>query len=362
MERKVPDGAAVNSAAGAAGPLSRARALDPAHYFGDATQALERRVVFGRTWQLAAHRAQLSEAGDHVLTDVAGTPVVLLRGADGVLRAFPNVCRHRAGPLVLCSGKGAGTLRCRYHGWLYSQDGRLLAAPEMQDAADFRVADIRLPSFLVREWEGLVFIALDERVPWFEQVYAGIVERIRPVDLGAMQFVRRDQWDVACNWKVYVDNFLEGYHVPMVHPALARAVDYASYDVDLAEWYSLQHSPLRGSDAFYGEGEALYYFVFPNVMLNVMPGRLQTNRVLPLGPSRCRVEFEWFYSPDPQSMSRVDNDREFTNAIQEEDVAICEQVQRGLASGHYEPGRLCPRREAGVWHFHERLRAAYAQG
>jgi choline monooxygenase len=342
--------------------VATARALDPGYYFGDAMHALEQRAVFGRSWQLVAHRVELAEAGDHVLTEVAGTPVVLLRGADGMLRAFPNVCRHRAGPLVLCSGRGAGNLRCRYHGWLYSQDGRLLAAPEMQDAVEFRVADVRLPALQVREWEGLVFVALDAQAPSFDQVYAGIVERIRPVDLGAMQFVRRDQWDVACNWKVYVDNFLEGYHVPLVHPALAQAVDYANYEVDLAEWYSLQHSPLRGSDAIYGTGEALYYFIFPNVMLNVMPGRLQTNRVLPLGPGRCRVEFEWFYAPTAQAMARVDNDREFTNAIQEEDVAICERVQLGLASGHYEPGRLSPRREAGVWHFHQRLRAAYARG
>ena len=339
--------------------LQRAHALEAAYYFGQDTLDLERRTVFGASWQMVAHRAQLADSGDHVLTDVAGTPVVLLRGADGVLRAFPNVCRHRAGPLVFCSGKGLGNLRCKYHGWLYNQAGQLVAAPEMQDALDFRAADIHLPALRVHEWEGLVFVALDDQAPDFDAVYAGIVERIRPVELAPMQFVRHESWDVACNWKVYVDNFLEGYHVPTVHPALAQAVDYSNYEVDLAEWYSLQHSPLRGSDAIYGEGEALYYFIFPNVMLNVMPGRLQTNRVLPLAPDRCRVEFEWFYSPTDAAMARVDNDREFTNAIQDEDVAICEWVQKGLASGRYEPGRLCPRREAGVWHFHQKLRTAY---
>jgi choline monooxygenase len=340
--------------------LRTARALDPKYYFGDDMHELERQWVFGRSWQWVAHRAELADAGDHVLTDVAGTPTVILRGADSVLRAFPNVCRHRAGPLVLCSGKGLGNLRCKYHGWLYNQSGQLVAAPDMQDAVDFRTADVRLPSLRVREWEGLVFVALDEHAPAFDEVYAGIVDRVRPVELGAMQFVRHEHWEVACNWKVYVDNFLEGYHVPMVHPALAQAVDYANYDVDLYPWYSLQHSPLRGSDAIYGEGEALYYFVYPNVMLNVMPGRLQMNRVLPLGPGRCRVDFDWFYTPTPTAMARVDNDREFTNAIQEEDVAICEWVQKGLSSGNYVPGRLSPRREAGVWHFHRHLRAAYA--
>lgn len=349
----------VNDEAMPAG-LERAHALDPAFYFDEATFALERRRVFGAAWQLVAHRAELATAGDHLLVNIAGTPVVLLRAADGNLRAFANVCRHRAGPLVLCSGKGLGNLRCKYHGWLYNQAGQLVAAPEMQDAQDFHVADIRLPQFRVREWQGLVFVALADEVPDFDRVFAGIAERFAPVDLGAMQFVRRDSWDVECNWKVYVDNYLEGYHVPLIHPALSKVVDYRNYDVELFEWYSLQHSPLQAGDDVYGAGRAYYYFIYPNVMLNVMPGRLQTNRVLPLGPGRCRVEFEWFCTPTDEAMARFDSDREFTNNIQEEDVDICERVQVGLASGHYRAGRLCPRREAGVWHFHEHLRAAYA--
>lgn len=340
--------------------LKTARALDPKFYCGDAMHEFELRHVFGRAWQWVAHRAELAEPGDHVLTRVGGTPVVVLRGADRALRAFPNVCRHRAGPLVLCSGKGLGNLRCRYHGWLYDTSGQLVAAPDMQDAEGFSTAGVRLPPLRVREWQGLVFVALDEHAPDFDAVVAGIAERVRPVELAAMQFVHKESWDIACNWKVYVDNFLEGYHVPMVHPALAQAVDYANYEVDLREWYSLQHAPLRGSADTYGAGEAQYYFVFPNTMLNVMPGRLQMNRVLPLGPARCRVDFEWFYTPSPAVMARIDKERAATNAVQEEDVAICERVQQGLASGHYVPGRLSPRREAGVWHFHERLRAAYA--
>jgi choline monooxygenase len=342
--------------------LDRAHALDPAYYFGEATFDLERRRVFAASWQMVGHRAELAEAGAHLLVNVAGTPVVLLRASDGVLRAFANVCRHRAGPLVLCSGKGLGNLRCKYHGWLYNQAGQLVAAPEMHDARDFRVADVRLPQFRVREWQGLVFVALAEDAPEFDRVYDGIAERIAPVDLGVMQFVRRDSWDVECNWKVYVDNYLEGYHVPLIHPALAKVVDYRNYDVELFEWYSLQHSPLQAAADVYGGGRAYYCFIYPNVMLNVMPGRLQTNRVLPLGPGRCRVDFEWFYAPTDEACARIDNDREFTNAIQEEDVDICERVQQGLASGHYRAGRLCPGREAGVWHFHERLRAVYRVG
>ena len=340
--------------------LRRASALSARHYLGDEMLALERRAVFGRSWQLVAHQGQLAQAGDHVVEHIAGTPVLLLRGADGVLRAFPNVCRHRAGPLASCSGRGMGAVRCRYHGWLYNQQGQLIAAPEMQDALDFSVADIRLPALQVREWQGLVFVALHEDVPPFDAVYGGISERIAPTDLGALRHTRRDVYDIACNWKVYIDNFLEGYHLPMVHPGLSKVLDYREYDTELSEWHSLQHSPLRNNDGIYGDGDAFYFFVYPNVMLNIMPGRLQTNRILPLGPDRCRVEFEFFYAPDAAAQSRIAGDRRFSDEIQQEDIDICEAVQKGLASGFYDAGRLCPRRESGVWHFHERLRAAYA--
>ena len=340
--------------------LAWARALDVRHYLGAEMLAFEQRWVFARSWQLIAHQGQLADAGDHVVEEIGGTPVLLLRGADGALRAFVNVCRHRAGPLALCSGKGLAALRCRYHGWLYDQEGRLSAAPEMQGARDFDPGAERLPRLRVSEWQGLVFVAVDAAVPDFAGVYRGIAERIAPIDLAALRFARRDVFEVRCNWKVYVDNFLEGYHLPHVHPGLSRILDYRAYDTELHPWYSLQHSPLRNNDGIYGDGEAWYYFVYPNVMLNVMPGRLQSNRVLPMGADRCRVEFDYYYADDPAALARIDNDQRFSDEIQAEDIRICEAVQRGLASGAYEAGRLCPRRESGVWHFHELLRAAYA--
>lgn len=341
--------------------LHSAHALDARQYLGVGMHETDRRAVFARTWQLVAYREQLSEPGDHVVEDIAGTPVLVLRGRDGALRAFPNVCRHRAGPLANCSGKGMHNIRCKYHGWLYDQEGRLIGAPEMQDAEGFSTGDVRLPVLRVREWQGLVFVALSDDVPDFDKVYGGVARRIAPLDLATMRYTRRDIFDVACNWKVYVDNFLEGYHLPLVHPGLSRLLDYRAYDTELSLWYSMQHSPLRNADAVYGDGEALYFFVFPNVMLNVMPGRLQSNRILPLGPDRCRVEFDYFYQQDPEATARIDEDRAFSDAVQHEDMAICEAVQKGLASGFYEAGRLSPRRESGVWHFHELLREAYVR-
>jgi len=344
----------------AAKTLELASALPARYYFGEDMLAMEQRSVFARSWQLVAHHDQLAEAGDHVVEKIGEVPVIVIRGQDGVLRAFPNVCRHRAGPLALCNGKGARALHCKYHGWTYTLEGQLRSAPEMQTAQDFTVEDIRLPPLRVHQWQGLVFVTLSEETPPFEQVYSGIVERVAPIDLSAMRYLRRDSYDIDCNWKVYIDNFLEGYHLPHVHPGLSKVLDYRAYDTELFPWYSLQSSPLRDGGQFYGEGEAFYYHVYPNVMLNIMPGRLQTNRILPLGPGRCRVEFDYYYAQDDQAMSRIAADQAFSDEVQIEDVTICEAVQKGLASGFYEAGRLCPKRESGVWHFQNLLRAAYA--
>ena len=179
--------------------------------------------------------------------------------------------------------------------------------------------------------------------------------------LAGFEFHHRSSYDVACNWKVYVDNYLEGYHVPHIHPGLNSLLDYRSYITETAEWYSFQFSPLEISDDLYGSGEALYYFLYPNAMLNILPGRLQTNRVLPLGVDHCRVEFDFYYAPavTPEALARRAKDIAFSDEVQDEDVTICEDVQRGLASGSYEAGRLNPLRENAVHHFHELLRRTY---
>ena len=319
----------------------------------------ERDAVFARSWQLVAHTSRLRTPGDHVVDEIAGRPLLVVRQHDGSLRAFYNVCRHRAGPLALCDGN-AHALRCKYHGWTYGLDGVLQRAPEMEEAADFDPATIRLPALRVREWQSLVFVAMDAAAPLFDEVFAGIAARSAPLDLNGLAPTASDHYEVACNWKVYVDNFLEGYHLPHVHPGLTRVLDYRTYDTELFRWHSLQHSPIRNANDAYGDGEALYWFVYPNVMLNMTPGRLQTNRVVPLAVDRCRVDFDYYHLPDAAASARAAADRAFSDEVQREDGWICERVHANLRSGAYEAGRLCPKRESGVWHFHELLRRSYS--
>jgi choline monooxygenase len=344
-------------------PASHARALAAPFYVDPAMAALDRAAIFDRGWQLVAHVCQLRDAGDHVVADLGGLPVIAVRGADGEVRVMHNVCRHRAGPIASCDGLAAKSLRCRYHGWTYTLDGTLRSAPEMGDAPDFDPSTIRLPQLAVRTWQGLVFAVVDAaNAPPFEAFVAGIDARLS-ADRGLPDFGHHQRvgYDVACNWKVYVDNYLEGYHVPHIHPGLNRLLDYRSYVTETADWYSYQWSPLESDDALYGGGDALYYWLWPNTMLNILPGRLQTNRVVPVGVDRCRVEFDFYYTVDEsgEARARRDADKAFSDEVQVEDLTICEDVQRGLASGSYVPGRLNPLRENAVHHFHELLRRTY---
>ena len=344
--------------------LSHSHSLPAACYVDPAFATLDRRAVFARSWQLAGHVSRLAQPGDFLAESIAGLPVLLLRADDGRLRAFHNVCRHRGGPLARGHGCGLKRLRCLYHGWTYGLDGALKSAPEMGGVDDFIVGDVRLPELAVREWQGMIFVCEDEAgAPRFEDVVAGIDARLGERRLADYRFHRRETYEIACNWKLYVDNYLEGYHVPHIHPGLNKLLDYRSYTTTLAAWYSLQYSPLESSDALYGNGDALYYFLYPNTMLNSLPGRLQTNRVLPIGIDRCRVEFDFYYPDDDsaEAAARRERDREFSDEVQTEDVGICEEVQLGLASGSYVPGRLNPLRESGVHHFHELIRRVYRE-
>ncbi|HLW74189.1 MAG TPA: aromatic ring-hydroxylating dioxygenase subunit alpha [Gammaproteobacteria bacterium] len=343
-------------------PLESAVTLPAACYADPEFHEFDRDAVFARSWQLVSRAEKLKDAGDHVVVEITGRPVILVRGDDQVLRGFFNVCRHRAGPLALVDGNGR-QLQCKYHGWTYKLDGQLRAAHEMQQAKDFDISCIHLDPIKVAEWEGLVFAAVGEPEVPLDTLLAGIRERIRPIDLGKFHFHSSLSYDVECNWKAYVDNYLEGYHLPHVHPGLNKLLDYRAYVTNLAEWYSHQHSPLDGAQGPYAAGEAHYYFIWPNMMLNILPGRLQTNRVVPVSSRHCKVLFDYYYSDlgSPAAQKMIAEDLAFSDEVQREDMAICERVQKGLESGSYHAGRISPKRESGVHHFQELVRAAYRQ-
>ncbi len=342
--------------------LALATAL-PAVFYTDARMPeFDAKAVFARSWQWVCHQSHIADAGDYIVTSIAVLPLIILRAVDGSIKAFHNFCGHRAGPIATCDAKQAKVLRCKYHGWTYGLDGILRSAPEMNNTENFILSDVKLPEAKVRVWQGLVFVATEE-APEFDSVVKGIDERLGKQSLTDYVFHHRVAYDVNCNWKVYVDNYLEGYHVPHIHPGLNSLLDYRTYITETAEWYSYQYSPLESADDLYGSGDALYYFIYPNTMLNILPGRLQTNRVIPVGIDKCRVEFDYYYQKEEGEIAqrRRASDIAFSDEVQKEDVDICESVQIGLSSGSYVAGRLNPLRENAVHHFHELLRSAYSK-
>ncbi len=337
-------------------PLAQATALDPFFYCDTDIYRVENREIIAPSWQVVAPAEKVSGPGDLITREVGGIPILILRTNEGLLKGYLNICPHRAGPVAMGDARGVTRLRCGYHGWTYDQNGNLRTAPEMQDAEGFDRADICLTTINVTEWGGVVF-ARAGNGPSFADTFKGIDEIVGDTALQNMRHHTALTFDVAANWKVYVDNFLEGYHLPFVHPGLTQLVDYGDYKTELGDYWSLQRSPVEESGP-YAAGEGLYFFVYPNTMLNIMPGRLQSNRVIPTGLESCRVEFDFYYAPGTET--RAPEDLKFSDQVQEEDRLICEHVQKGLVSGAYQPGRLSPSREAGVWHWQNLLRDAYA--
>jgi choline monooxygenase len=343
----------------ATAPVERAWTIPAAWYTDPRVAELERRTVWSRTWQLVGRAAQVAAPGEFVTAEVAGEPIVVVRGADGVLRGFFNVCRHHAAAVMTAPCGKVDRLRCPYHGWTYDLAGQLRGVPEFDGVAGFERAGSGLVPIAVASWEGLVFVHLDPDPPPLADHLGELVGQIAPLSLGELVFCERREYTLACNWKVFVDNYLDGgYHVPHLHPSLDSVLAYTDYTIENFERSCLQASPIeRGGDARTAavrKGRALYYWIYPNLMLNWYEGHLDTNRVVPLGIDRTQVVFEFFFARDATA---ADNQQSIavSERIQDEDVAICESVQRGLGSRAYRAGRLSVRREAGEHLFHRLL-------
>jgi choline monooxygenase len=346
-----------------AAPLESAFTIPASWYVDDRIAALERSTVFSRSWQMVGRADQVAEPGQFVTFDVAGEPVVAVRGQEGVLRAFFNVCRHHAAEVETRAEGKTHLLRCPYHGWTYSLAGELKGTPDFAGVCDFDRARNGLVPVAAAEWENFVFVRLSPEGPSLPEWLGPLVERFKPLDLVRLHFVERRHYAFDCNWKVFVDNYLDGgYHVPHLHKGLDSVLDYAKYQIENGERFCLQWSPVvsEGAEAQTGavrQGDkALYYWIYPNFMVNWYEGLMDTNLVIPRGANKTEVIFD-FYFADVSEGSREKNlaSIEVGQRIQDEDTAICHSVQKGLTSRAYQAGRLSVRREAGEHLFHRLL-------
>jgi choline monooxygenase len=351
-------------------PLERSSTIPAAWYTSDDIAELERRAVFARTWHVVARTEQLRRPGQFVTSALAGEPLVIVRGADYQLRAFHNVCRHHAAAVVTEAQGTAGILRCPYHGWSYGLDGSLKGAPEFEGVCGFDRSQNGLVPVHVDAWEQFVFVSLNSNAPPLREFLGGLVQRIGPLNLGLLQFFERRSYSLNCNWKVFVDNYLDGgYHVPHLHKALNSVLEYRQYTIECEDRYCLQSSPMVSSNADAATAatrtgdRAWYFWQYPNFMINLYAGYMDTNLVLPDGEDRCKVIFDFYF--DDVSESAAERNRQsiaVAERVNDEDMGICESVQRGLHSRAYGAGRLSVRREVGEHLFHRLLAADMKAG
>ena len=355
-------------------PLEEASTIPASWYVDARILELERKTTFSRTWQLAGRVDQLQEPGQYVTCEIAGEPILVVRGDDGELRGFFNVCRHHAAAVMTEPQGCAKNLRCPYHGWTYTLEGALKGTPSFVSECHFDRSAHGLVRVATAVWENWVFVRLDG----FDQGTEGpgikeflgqsLVDEIAALNLGKLSWFERRHYFFDCNWKVFVDNYLDGgYHVPHLHKGLDSVLDFKKYTIENGKHHCLQSSPIvKDGDheqfaSVRGGERALYYWIHPNFMINWYEGMMDTNLVLPIGLDRTEVIFDfWFADVSEAARERNQASIDVGQIIQDEDMAICKSVQRGLNSRAYSTGRLSVRREAGEHLFHRLLHADLA--
>ncbi len=315
----------------------------PSDWYSDpGVWTVERARIFAAGWQFAAHESALAEPGAWCAETLAGYPVLLVRGDDGVLRGFHNVCRHRAGPLVKGdAGRCDGALVCQYHGWRYALDGRLRLARDFGPAADFDPRDFSLFPVRVENWRGLLFVAISEDAPHFVDFIAPLEARIGTRDWSDLKLAARREHVLACNWKTYVENYLEGYHVPVLHPGLDADIRSEDYRVTVEGRVALHDAPPREAGVYDG----VWAWVWPNIGVNIYQRGLMIERMSPVGHAQTRLDY-FYLTPGGEAVA--DATFAMSDQVTAEDKWITERVQENLNAGVYCTGRLSPKHEGAV--------------
>jgi len=319
------------------------------HYLGEGALGVDRRQILRRTWQFIGHESQLPEAGDYVADVVGGAPVVVVRRETGELSAFHNVCRHRAGALVADgAGRCEGGFTCRYHGWKYALDGRLRNAVDFGQAPGFDPRDHGLFPVQVETWRGLVFVNLDAGA-------APLAEAIAPLERHVMPdvpLIERRSHLIGCNWKTYVENYLEGYHLPMVHPEFDRDIVVAEYKVEIEGEVIFHSAPARDGSVNAG----FWAWLWPNLAINTYRHGFMVERMTALSHDQTRLDYFYFF--DPARTAELAEMFVVSDRVTGQDKQICEEVHRNLAAGIYQGGVLSPKHERSIAWFQDRVAQA----
>lgn len=332
----------------------------PGEYFtSEEIWRTERERVFGRSWLLAGHVSELPRAGSYFLCEIDRESVLVLRGADGVVRAFHNLCRHRGSRLCLePRGDAAHAIQCPYHAWTYGLDGALKAAPNMSEVQGFERGDHKLLPVRLESWEGLLFVNLGDGPEPLVEALAPLQGRFGAWRLPELVSVHRTVYEVEANWKLLFHNYSECYHCPTVHPHLNRLTPFRNTENDLDEGAVLG-GPMwmtnpEGSMTMHGgrcalpfgglsdeeRGRVYYYTLFPSAFLSLHPDYVLLHRARPLGIERTRIVCDWYFHPEATAAPGFDPQPaiDFWDLTNRQDWELCANTHRGVASAAWRPG------------------------
>ncbi len=353
-------------------------ALHPRFYTEPELAELEQELIFERTWQLAGHLSALAQPGSYLTAQAGTQPVLVLRDDHNELRAYRNVCRHRASRLLSGSGRCKGAIRCRYHGWTYRFDGSLIGVPEGLAFGDrLDKSTLGLMPARIETLCGLVFVNLDADATPLAELVGDLPERLQRYDIGSLSAFAPSGGTQPANWKVVAENYLEGYHIPIAHPGLMRLLDYKRYSTEVHDHYVWFEAPLRAKrssnrlERLYarlvesmpslGEEDRYvwrYAFIYPNTTIDLYPDQVNTWQMLPDGLDRTRDVFASLRPSDSSPRTRLVQwaNHRLNTLVLNEDIDLVDNVQQGLRTRGYECGPLSGR-ERGVAWFANRIRA-----
>lgn len=334
----------------------------------------EMTAVFGRTWQLICHVEKLTEPGSYVSATVAGMPIAVVRDRTGGLRAFYNVCKHRAHELLSGSGT-THNIVCPYHAWTYDLDGGLKAARRAEGMETFERSDICLDQVRVEEFGGFIYVNLDPAATPLGEQAPDLADEIATwaPDVAGLTFAKRLTYDVATNWKNVVDNFLECYHCHIAHQEFVDLVDMDTYDVKTHGIWS-SHFAAAGTHqntAYDVSGATVnqhaVWWLWPNTGLLRYPGRgnFMVFQILPAGPERTLETWDFYFETPELEEAEVQSVRYVDEVLQQQDIGLVESVQRGMRTPAFDQGRIVYNptgrglSEHGVHHFHGLIIDAY---